>query len=154
MITSNDDELGARLRAIEAGEWVPDQRRRVRRGAISVGLASAVVGLALGLGAGYTTAASVVTRSDIQQAEGAFNKGQPLYCSHLEDLPLPAAAQWLSDRGYTATWQWEQFPGGPQVKDVPPEEGVIVSGGMVDARTIAFVVAPQGSPLKRVSECP
>lgn len=48
MITSNDDELGARLRAIEAGEWVPDQRRRVRRGAISVGLASAVVGLALG----------------------------------------------------------------------------------------------------------
>lgn len=151
---ASDEDLGARRRAMESGERIRDPRRSTRRSVIPVAAVSLLIGAVLGAGAGYATAANVVVRTDVQQAESAFNKGQPLYCSGIEDLPLREASQWLRDRGYTVTWQLERFPGEPQISETPPDEGVIVNGGMVDARTIAMVVVPSGSPEKHVSVCP
>jgi hypothetical protein len=141
---ASDDELAARLRAIESSEWVPDRRRRARGRVMPVALASLVLGLVLGVGAGFATAASVVVRTDVHVAEGAFNKGQPLYCSGVELMTPREADQWLRDRGYTPEWQTDHFPGGPKVSETPPDEGMIVNGAFVDARTIHMGVVPVG----------
>ncbi len=143
MITS-DEDLDARLRAMESGEWTPDRRRRTRGRVLPVAVASLVVGLVLGVGAGFATAASVVVRTDVHTGESAFNKGQPLYCSGVELMTPPEAEQWLRDRGYTVEWQMDHFPGGPRLSETPPEEGMIANGGMVDARTIHMGVVPVG----------
>lgn len=142
---ASDEGLNARLRAIEQGEWTPDRRRPTRGNVIPVAVASLAVGLVLGLGTGYATAANVVVRTDVQQGEGAFNKGQPLYCSGVEFMTPRDADRWMRDRGYTVTWQLENFPGGPRLGETPPEEGQIANGGMVDARTIAMIVVPAGT---------
>ncbi len=141
---ASDEELAARLRAMESSEWGPDHRRRARGRVVPVALASLVVGLVLGVGAGFATAASVVVRTDVHTAEGAFNKGQPLYCSGVELMTPPEADQWLRDRGYTVEWQIDHFPGGPRLSETPPEEGMIANGAMVEARTILMGVVPVG----------
>lgn len=143
-MSTSDDELAARLRAMESSEWVPDRRRRARGRVLPVALASLVLGLVLGVGAGFATAASVVVRTDVHTAEGAFNKGQPLYCSGVELMTPPEADQWLRDRGYTVEWQMDHFPGVPKLSETPPEEGMIANGAMVEARTIHMDVVPVG----------
>ena len=110
---ASDDEFMARLRAMESNDWVPDRRRRARGSVIPVAVASLAVGLVLGVGAGFATAANVVVRTDVHTGESAFNKGQPLYCSGVELMTPPEADQWLRDRGYTVEWQMEGFPGAP-----------------------------------------
>jgi len=141
---ASDDELMARLRAMEGSEWVPDRRRRARGSVIPVAVVSLAVGLVLGVGAGFATAANVVVRTDVHTGESAFNKGQPLYCSGVELMTPPEADQWLRDRGYTVEWQMEGFPGGPRLSETPPEEGMIANGAMVDARTLHMGVVPIG----------
>ena len=143
-MTVSDEDLGARLRAMESGDWAPDRRRRTRSGLIPVAVVSLAAGLALGLGAGLATATPVIVRTDIHVAEGAFNKGQPLYCSGVELMTPREADQWLRDRGYTPEWQTDHFPGGPKVSETPPDEGMIVNGAFVDARTIHMGVVPVG----------
>jgi len=143
-MSTSDEDLAARLRAIESSEWVPDRRLRARGRVMPVALASLVVGLVLGVGAGFATAANVVVRTDVHTAEGAFNKGQPLYCSGVELMTPPEAGQWLRDRGYTVEWQMQGFPGGPRLSETPPEEGMIANGALVDARTIHMGVVPVG----------
>ena len=143
-MSTSDEDLGARLRAMENGEWTPDRRPRARGKVIPVALASLVVGLVLGVGAGFATAASVVVRTDVHTGESAFNRGQPLYCSGVELMTPPEADQWLRDRGYTVEWQMEGFPGGPRLSETRPDEGMIANGGMVDARTIHMGVVPVG----------
>ena len=141
---ASDDEFMARLRAMESNDWVPDRRRRARGSVIPVAVASLAVGLVLGVGAGFATAANVVVRTDVHTGESAFNKGQPLYCSGVELMTPPEADQWLRDRGYTVEWQMEGFPGGPRLSETPPEAGMIANGAMVDARTIHMGVVPVG----------
>ena len=143
-MTVSDEDLGARLRAMESGDWAPDRRRRTRSGLIPVAVVSLAAGLALGLGAGLATATPVIVRHDIHVAEGAFNKGQPLYCSGVELMTPPEAAQWLRDRGYTVEWQMDHFLGGPRLSETPPGEGMIANGAMVEARTIHMNVVPVG----------
>ena len=140
----SDEELGARLRGMESGDWVRDPRRPTRRSVVPVALASLVAGLIVGVGAGFATAANVVVRTDVHTAESAFNKGQPLYCSGVEFMTPREADRWLRDRGYTVEWQIDHFPGGPRLSDTPPDEGMIANGGMVDARTIHMGVVPVG----------
>lgn len=73
--------------------------------------------------------------------EGAFNPGQPLYCSGIQTMEPAAAAAELRDRGYEVQWQYHHQPGDTAIRTEPPADAVIIEVAIVDDGATALVLA-------------
>jgi hypothetical protein len=107
-------------------------------------------GLGLALAAvvligGAATAGSVVFNNAIGRP-GLFNAGQPLACTGVERMTPPEAAHWLSQHGYTVTWQIEARTGGSTKESststqsaTPPQTGYVIDG-VLEGKHLTMVV--------------
>lgn len=87
---------------------------------------------------------------DATPQEGAFNPGQPLYCSGIQTMTPASAAEALRDRGYEVQWQYHPGPGEPAIREQPAADAVIVDVTIVDDGATALVLAEDfnaGDPL-------
>ena len=140
---NTDDELGPRLAAfVEAipasdapalSQATSGRRLRAPMAALFAGLMGVVVGASVVI-------AGPTLMGVPQGHEGAFNKGQPLYCSGLPGMTPPQAEEYLKDRGYTVRWQVEERPSGDwSVVDAPPATGYI-EAALVEGSKVLVVV--------------
>ena len=106
-------------------------------GQIGAGLLAAGLVLLISLGATATYLA--IARPTARN--GAFADGGPLHCSGVDQLSPVAAQRWLTDHGFSATWQVEDRSNGTSTtSETPPTHGSILDALALGQRTILVLV--------------
>jgi len=152
-------DLDTRLAALEAGaptgDGPPELTRSRRRGRLAISTTTAP--LLILLLAASVAAGGVVVSTLVRGYPGAENPGQPLEGANLECLTPPAAAAYLTERGFTrVVWQVEAGAGdknGTSVQQATaPEHGYVVPGSFIDG--VLYIVVDQRTGATGSGNCP
>ena len=151
-----DGQLRTRLARLEAAApaaappslgKVPRLRSRVGGIAVAVAATLLVTGVAVG---GIALVSNGVTGH-----EGLFNPGQPLHCSGVNEMSPSVAQPWLTERGYSVTWQIEdQDAHTSQQAAVPPSSGYIIEGVLKGNQLTLVVETGSAARPANIAPCP
>jgi hypothetical protein len=151
-----DRQLRTRLVRLEAAApvgtppslgRVPRLRSRVGGIAVAVAATLLVTGVAVG---GIAVISNAVTGH-----EGLFNAGQPLHCSGVNEMSPSVAQQWLTERGYSVTWQIEDQEAHTSLQAaVPPTSGYIIEGVLKGNQLTLVVETGNAARPANIARCP
>jgi hypothetical protein len=137
-----DTALHSRLGALEASVPIsarPEHRRVRRRFSLGTTLGIAAACLL----AGAVTGSAVTNQ--VRSYPGLFGPDEIFHCSKLQEMAPPEAAAALAGLGYRVTWQVESPTEQTRLSEVPPDEGFIVGGALVDGGLLVVVqTGPRG----------
>lgn len=151
-----DGQLNTRLARLEAAApaGAPPSLGRVAR------LRSRVGGIALAVAAtllvtGVAVGGIALVSNGVIGHEGLFNPGQPLHCSGVNEMSPSVAQQWLTERGYSVTWQIEdQDARTSQQAAVPPTSGYIIEGVLKGNQLTLVVETGNAARPANITQCP
>ena len=125
------------------------RRLRARVGGVALAVAATL------LIAGVAVGGIAVVSNGVIGHEGLFNPGQPLHCSGVNTMSPLAAQRWLTDHGYSITWQIEdQDAHTSRQTAVPPSSGYIIEGVLKGNQLTLVVETGSAARPANIAPCP